>query len=51
MNCGRAHEIAERSGGRVVKAISKMSFRNGRVLSMDYGPRRPATPEPDPKRR
>jgi hypothetical protein len=40
MACGRAHAIAERHGGRVVKAISKRSFQDGRVLSMDYGPGR-----------
>lgn len=38
MTCGRAHEIAERHGGRVVKAISNKSFQDGGVLALEYGP-------------
>lgn len=38
MSCGRAHEVAARHGGRVVKAISKKSFQDGSVLASDYGP-------------
>jgi len=38
MPCARAHSLAERHGGRVVKAISPKSFQDGRTLSMDYGP-------------
>lgn len=47
MSCGRAHEIAERHGGRVVKAISKKSFQDGSVLAMDYGADRFAGVPPD----
>lgn len=47
MSCGRAHEIAQRHGGRVVKAISKKSFHDGSVLSQDYGPGRFAGVPPD----
>ena len=38
MSCSRAHALAEQHGGRVVKAISKKSYEDGRTLSMDYGP-------------
>lgn len=38
MTCGRAHEIAQRHGGRVVAAISRKSFQDGRTLGVDYGP-------------
>jgi hypothetical protein len=38
MPCARAHELAQRHGGRVVKAISPKSFQDGRTLSIDYGP-------------
>jgi hypothetical protein len=38
MPCARAHSLAERHGGRVIKAISPKSFQDGRTLSMDYGP-------------
>lgn len=38
MPCARAHSLAEKHGGRVVKAISPGSFRDGRTLSVDYGP-------------
>ncbi|MGD9951710.1 MAG: hypothetical protein AB7S87_03900 [Burkholderiales bacterium] len=38
MPCPRAHALAEKHGGRVVKAISQKSFRDGRTLSVDYGP-------------
>lgn len=37
MACARAHNLAREHGGRVVKAISKASFQNGRALSVDYG--------------
>jgi len=37
MPCARAHSLAEKHGGRVVKAISPGSFRDGRTLSVDYG--------------
>lgn len=40
MSCARSHALAEQHGGRVVKAISKKSFEDGRALSMDYGPGR-----------
>jgi len=40
MACARAHELAGKHGGRVVKAISRQSFENGRTLSIDYGPGR-----------
>ena len=32
MPCARAHELAQRHGGRVVKAISPRSLRDGRTL-------------------
>jgi len=38
MPCARAHGLAEMHGGRVIKAISPGSFKDGRTLSMDYGP-------------
>jgi hypothetical protein len=38
MACARAHDLAAKHGGRVVKAISKASYQNGRTMSMDYGP-------------
>ncbi|MDH3318378.1 MAG: hypothetical protein OEO84_01645 [Betaproteobacteria bacterium] len=38
MPCARAHTLAEKHGGRVIKAISPKSFQDGRTLSMDYGP-------------
>lgn len=38
MACARAHALAEKHGGRVVKAISKKSFDDGSTLSIDYGP-------------
>ena len=45
MPCARAHSLAEKHGGRVVKAISPASFRDGRTLSVDYGPSHfPAVP-------
>ena len=40
MACARAHTLAGEHGGRVVKAISKKSFEDGRALSVDYGPGR-----------
>ena len=45
MACARAHSLAEKHGGRVVKAISPASLRDGRTLSVDYGPSHfPAVP-------
>jgi hypothetical protein len=38
MPCARAHSLAEKHGGRVIKAIAPGSFQDGRTLSMDYGP-------------
>lgn len=38
MTCPRAHALAEKHGGRVVKAISARSYQDGRTLSVDYGP-------------
>jgi hypothetical protein len=38
MACARAHALAAKHGGRVVKAVSRQSFENGRTLSIDYGP-------------
>ncbi|HSG77663.1 MAG TPA: hypothetical protein VLA30_16185 [Burkholderiales bacterium] len=38
MPCARAHSLAEKHGGRVIKAISPGSFQDGRTLAMDYGP-------------
>lgn len=38
MSCARAHSLAQKHGGRVVKAISPKSFQDGRALSVDYGP-------------
>jgi hypothetical protein len=38
MPCARAHELAQKHGGRVVKAISPRSLRDGRTLGVDYGP-------------
>jgi len=38
MACARAHSLAQKHGGRVVKAISPKSFKDGRTLSVDYGP-------------
>lgn len=38
MDCARAHSLAEKHGGRVVKAISPASLKDGRTLSVDYGP-------------
>src|SRR3990170_662689 len=38
MSCARAHGLAQKHGGRVVKAISPASFKDGRTLSVDYGP-------------
>jgi hypothetical protein len=37
MPCARAHSLAEKHGGRVVNAISKKSFQDGRALAIDYG--------------
>lgn len=37
MACARAHALAEKHGGRVVKAISRKSFEDGSTLSIDYG--------------
>lgn len=47
MPCARAHSLAEQHGGRVVKAIAKSSFEDGRTLSMDYGPDRFAEVPPE----
>lgn len=47
MPCARAHSLAEQHGGRVVKAISKKSFEDGRTLGMDYGPGRFADVPPE----
>jgi len=38
MPCGRANELAQQHGGRVIKAISPASMRDGRTLALDYGP-------------
>lgn len=38
MACARAHALAAKHGGRVVKAISRKSFEDGSTLSIDYGP-------------
>ncbi|MEO8719216.1 MAG: hypothetical protein ABI423_13455 [Burkholderiales bacterium] len=38
MPCARAHDLAGKHGGRVLKAIAPKSFQDGRTLSMDYGP-------------
>ena len=38
MPCARAHALAAKHGGRVIKAISPRSFRDGRTLAVDYGP-------------
>jgi hypothetical protein len=38
MSCPRAHALAGKHGGRVLKAISPKSFQDGRTLSVDYGP-------------
>jgi len=38
MPCARAHSLAGKHGGRVIKAISPGSFQDGRTLSIDYGP-------------
>jgi hypothetical protein len=38
MSCARAHELARKHGGRVIKAISPSSFKDGRTLAVDYGP-------------
>jgi hypothetical protein len=38
MPCARAHDLAQKHGGRVVKAISPKSFQDGRALGVDYGP-------------
>ena len=38
MPCARAHELAARHGGRVLKAISPSSYQDGRTLGVDYGP-------------
>ena len=38
MPCARAHSLAEKHGGRVLKAISPASLKDGRTLSVDYGP-------------
>lgn len=40
MSCARAHSLAEKHGGRVIKAIAPSSFQDGRTLSVDYGPSR-----------
>ncbi|MGH6884963.1 MAG: hypothetical protein ACREGK_02675, partial [Geminicoccales bacterium] len=40
MPCARAHNLAEKHGGRVLKAISPGSFQDGRTLGVDYGPSR-----------
>lgn len=45
--CPRAHSLAAQHGGRVVKAISKKSFEDGRTLGMDYGPGRFADVPPE----
>lgn len=37
MSCSRAHSLAAKHGGRVVTAISKKSFQDGRALAVDYG--------------
>lgn len=36
--CARAHALAAKHGGRVLKAISARSSRDGRTLAVDYGP-------------
>ena len=38
MPCARAHSLAAKHGGRVVSAISRKSFEDGRALAIDYGP-------------
>ncbi|HEX5093279.1 MAG TPA: hypothetical protein VFV84_11400 [Burkholderiales bacterium] len=38
MSCSRANELARQHGGRVIKAISPASMRDGRTLALDYGP-------------
>jgi hypothetical protein len=38
MPCARAHGLAQKHGGRVIKAVSPRSFQDGHTLSMDYGP-------------
>jgi len=38
MSCSRAHSLAQKHGGRVVKAISPSSFKDGKTLAVDYGP-------------
>lgn len=38
MSCARAHGLAQKHGGRVVKAISRKSFEDGRTMSIDFGP-------------
>jgi hypothetical protein len=38
MPCARAHSLATKHGGRVVSAISRKSFQDGRALAIDYGP-------------
>ena len=38
MSCARAHSLAAKHGGRVVSAISRKSFEDGRALAVDYGP-------------
>ena len=38
MPCARAHALAGKHGGRVIKAISPSSFKDGRTLAVDYGP-------------
>jgi hypothetical protein len=47
MPCARAHSLAEKHGGRVIKAIAPSSFKDGRTLSMDYGPSQFAGLEPE----
>jgi len=37
MSCARAHALAQEHGGRVIKAISPGSFKDGRTLAVDYG--------------
>ncbi len=37
MSCARAHALAQAHGGRVIKAISPSSYKDGRTLAVDYG--------------
>jgi hypothetical protein len=38
MSCARAHTLAQKHGGRVIKAVSPSSFKDGKTLAVDYGP-------------